>query len=72
MPGPLSAPASRCNCPLRELTPEAVTVAVERLLRDDTIRTNAKRIQEEIATMPSAAAVLETIVASKRIATPVG
>jgi UDP:flavonoid glycosyltransferase YjiC (YdhE family) len=58
--------------PPPEVTPEAVAVAVEQLFRDDTIRTNAKRIQEEIATMPTAAAVLETIIASTRIATPVG
>jgi MGT family glycosyltransferase len=58
--------------PPPELTPEAVTIAVERLLHDDTIRINAERVQAEIATMPTADAVLETIVASTRIATSVG
>jgi UDP:flavonoid glycosyltransferase YjiC (YdhE family) len=57
--------------PPAELTPDAVSTAVEQLLGDETIRTNAERIQAEIATMPAAAAVLETIISSARLATTV-
>ena len=53
------------------LTPGAVTSAVERLLRDETLRANTERVQAEIATMPGPRSVLDTIITSAR-ATPVG
>jgi UDP:flavonoid glycosyltransferase YjiC (YdhE family) len=51
------------------LTPDAVTAAVERLLADDTLRANARRVQAEIADMPESGAVLDAIIASTRAVT---
>ena len=47
-----------------DLTPEAVRTTVERLLDDAVIGGNARRVQAEIATMPSADEVLATLVGS--------
>ena len=46
------------------LTAEAVTAVVGRLLDDDTIATNARRIQAEIETMPTADEVLAALLPS--------
>jgi UDP:flavonoid glycosyltransferase YjiC (YdhE family) len=54
------------------LTPDAVTAAVVHLLDDGAIRGNAERIQAEIATMPTPAAALDTIVSSTRATAGVG
>ena len=47
------------------LTPDAVTAAVGRLLDDDTIGANARRIQAEIDTMPTTEEVLATVLPSR-------
>ena len=51
--------------PPAELTPAAVTAAVARLLDDDTIATNARRVQAEIDTMPTPDEVLAGILPSR-------
>ena len=63
-----AATAARAGVALQilpsELTPDTVTAAVARLLDDVTIATNARRIQAEIDTMPTAEEVLATVLSS--------
>ncbi|MEV7323862.1 glycosyltransferase [Streptomyces sp. NPDC093970] len=49
-----------------ETTPEAVTVAVERLLAESTFTAAAHRLRDEIAAMPSAGEVADQLIASVR------
>ena len=46
------------------LTPEAITAVVTRLLDDDTIAANARRVQAEIGSMPTADEVLAALLPS--------